>query len=434
MSQSALRTTTALDLVRAARLDRVVTATMSVGLVLVALLLWLTPWQQTAPGRGKVIAYATEERRQNIEAPIEGRIARWHVREGAAVRQGEPLVDLVDNDPNLIARLETEREAVLARIDAAQTRVQAIAERIDALATSRGNALSGAESRVRMAERRMDAAEQAVALARATLTTAQLNLTRQQTLSDKGLSSRRTLELSELDVTRAQTELERAQVALQAAVAEQAAVSADRAKLDNDTSAALSDARASKAAAEAEIANANAELARLDVRRSRQATQAIVAPADGSLLRVVANGQAGELVKAGDLLAVIVPAVSERAVELWVSGNDIPLVQEGAEVRVQFEGWPALQFSGWPQVAVGTFPGRVRVLDATDDGNGRFRVLVLPEQQSDWPAARYLRQGVRANGWVQLGRVRLGYELWRQFNGFPPALPAAPDAGKGEKS
>jgi hypothetical protein len=38
----------------------------------------------------------------------------------------------------------------------------------------------------------------------------------------------------------------------------------------------------------------------------------------------------------------------------------------------------------------------------------------------------YLRQGVRANGWILLDEVRLGYELWRQFNGFPPVLSGAP--------
>ena len=32
---------------------------------------------------------------------------------------------------------------------------------------------------------------------------------------------------------------------------------------------------------------------------------------------------------------------------------------------------------------------------------------------------RFLRQGVRVNGWVLLSQVTLGYELWRIFNGFP---------------
>ena len=98
-------------------------------------------------------------------------------------------------------------------------------------------------------------------------------------------------------------------------------------------------------------ANAAAELARMDVRLARQLTQEVRAPADGTILKIV-SGQGAQIVKAGQSLAVLVPETDSRAVEIWVSGNDIPLVYEGREVRLQFEGWPALQFSGWPSVAV----------------------------------------------------------------------------------
>jgi hypothetical protein len=33
-----------------------------------------------------------------------------------------------------------------------------------------------------------------------------------------------------------------------------------------------------------------------------------------------------------------------------------------------------------------------------------------------------LRQGARANGFVLLDQVSLGYELWRQANAFPPTV------------
>jgi hypothetical protein len=70
---------------------------------------------------------------------------------------------------------------------------------------------------------------------------------------------------------------------------------------------------------------------------------------------------------------------------------------------------------------VGTFGGEVILIDATDDGTGRFRILVAPDSGDEaWPETRYLRQGVRANGWVLLQQVKLGFELWRRFNGFPP--------------
>ena len=139
----------------------------------------------------------------------------------------------------------------------------------------------------------------------------------------------------------------------------------------------------------------------------------------------------GQTVKEGDALFTIVPDSSEHAVELWISGNDTPLVTPGDHVRLQFEGWPALQFAGWPSVAVGTFGGQVVAVDATDDGTGKFRLQVRPDPDDvPWPSERFLRQGVRANGWVMLSQVPLWYEVWRQLNGFPPVV--AKDASQAE--
>jgi multidrug resistance efflux pump len=396
-------------------------------LTAVALGLTVTPWQQTATGSGRVIAYAPLDRQQSIEAPIEGRISSWHVREGSHVRAGDPVVDIVDNDPELVRRIEAERDAVRDRKAAAEQRAASLGGRISNLEDSLKNATAAAGSRTGMARDRLRAAEQAVEAATAGRQTAELNVARQRALFDQGLTSKRAVELAELDIARASTDYERALAALSAARSEGLAFGADQAKVGSDGLAALEDARAGRASALAEVANAAAELARLDVRLARQATQAVVAPRDGTVLRLVAN-QGSEMVKAGDSLAVLVPDTSERAVELWVDGNDVPLIAEGRHVRLQFEGWPAVQFSGWPSVAVGTFGGRVALVDATDNGKGQFRIVVVPEGPEPWPSSRYLRQGVRAHGWTLLGRVRLGYELWRQFNGFPPVINMTPDA------
>jgi hypothetical protein len=74
------------------------------------------------------------------------------------------------------------------------------------------------------------------------------------------------------------------------------------------------------------------------------------------------------MVKAGDALAVLIPLTAERAVELWVDGNDVPLLEADRHVRIQFEGWPAVQWVGWPSVAVGTFGGRIALINAHDNG------------------------------------------------------------------
>jgi hypothetical protein len=136
----------------------------------------------------------------------------------------------------------------------------------------------------------------------------------------------------------------------------------------------------------------------------------------------------------GSPVCVVIPETDERFVEAWIDGMDMPLVtprHEGADgamvpgstVRLQFEGWPAIQFVGWPSVAVGTFGGEVIAVDATDDGKGRFRLVIAPDaQDAEWPGTRWLRQGVRTKAWVLLRQVPLWREAWRQLNGFPPVV------------
>lgn len=166
-----------------------------------------------------------------------------------------------------------------------------------------------------------------------------------------------------------------------------------------------------------ELAQANIDNINIDVRIARQQTQLIKAHVPGVIFKRL-TGQQSVVVKEGEVLAQIIPETQSRAVALWIDGNDIPFVHLNQKARLQFEGWPAVQFRGWPQIAVGTFGGKIAFIDPTDNGMGLFRVVIVPNEA--WPATTFLRQGVRVHGWVQLGIVPLWYELWRQFNGFPP--------------
>ncbi len=238
-------------------------------------------------------------------------------------------------------------------------------------------------------------------------------------------------------ISRLQREQEAAQVKLDAA---QNALTTSRKNLDRQkalVSAGLSSQRAAELAELeyakylSDVSSASAELARLETRIARQASQSISAPRDGIVQRILAP-QGGVVVKQGQELAVIIPETANRAVELVVSGNDAPLLSVGRRVRLQFEGWPAVQFAGWPAVAVGTFGGVVGVIDPGADEEGRVRIIVFPEDGDAWPEAPYLRQGVRVIGWILLDSVKLGWELWRQFNGFPPSL-RVPSASSKER-
>jgi multidrug efflux pump subunit AcrA (membrane-fusion protein) len=331
--------------VRSGRSAKIVAYIFALLFVAIIVALCTVPWIQTSFGKGRVIAYHPNERQQNIESPIEGRISKWFVSEGTKVKAQDPIAEISDIDPQIMERLQAEKSAAERKLDAS---------------------LKGLE-------------------------TSKKNMERQLLLSKQGLTSQRGYELAIMEV----------------------------AKFDSDASSATQ------------------ELQRIDVRLARQASQTVVAPRDGTIMRIVA-AQGTVFVKSGTVLATLVPETNDSAAELSIDGNDLPLMQVGREVRLQFEGWPAIQFSGWPAVAKGTFAGRIGVIDASDDGTGSFRIIVFPltkesfeENNLGWPSEKILRQGVQVHGWVLLNEVKLGYELWRKFNRFPVALPSSP-ASKAE--
>lgn len=292
-----------------------------------SLMLCLTPWRQTSKGFGNVIATDPNDRAQDINAPIDGRIKKWYVRDGSQIKKGDKIVEIVDNDPLILERIKSERDAKKRKLEVARIASQ----------------------------------------------TAKINYQRQEELFAKGLSSRRDYE---------------------------------EAKIEYKKLLGIE-------------ASADSDLAESETKLSRQENQILTAPQDGVILKVLA-GDSATTVKAGHKIATFAPNLSDPAVEIYVSGNDIPLINEGRKVRLQFEGWPIIQFSGWPSIAIGTFGGVVSSVDSSVSENGKFRVIVKQDQNEKWPDQRFLRHGAKSQAWILLNKVSLGYEMWRQLNSFPP--------------
>ena len=410
-----------LALVRTPHSVRLLAVALGITFVLVALGLGFLPWQQSVSGSGRVVAFSPVERHQRLEAPIDGRVVRVLAREGQQLAADDIVVEIADVDPRFLERLGSERQLVMARQEAAQARREQVRDRVVALEQARTLGIAAADARLDMARERLRQAEQAVIATGAARAVAQTQQERITSLAAQGLRSQREAELATLDARRAETDDVRAKAAETSARAEIEAQLSERSRLECDTSAGINDARAGEQIAAAEVAAAGGELVRLDTRISRQNTQAVTVPRAAIAFRVIA--QEGQMVKQGEPLIEIVPLASSSAVEIWVDGNDAPLVQSGRPVRLQFEGWPALQFVGWPRAARGTFGGVVALVDAHDDTTGRFRVLVQPTAEEPWPSPDLLRQGVRATGWILLEQVPLGFELWRRFNACPPTVP-----------
>jgi membrane fusion protein, adhesin transport system len=275
-------------------------------------------------------------------------------------------------------------------------------------------------------------AEQNVTQARQTVTTAELNLKRLQELFDKGLRSKRDLELADLEIVTARTRMESTQLGLDVARKAVQVAQLEKNRIINDTSAQINSLRAAQASVRESVAKSNSDIQKIAIDignvQQRSEQRIIRAPRSGKVVRVFKGGS-GETVKSGDVLAVLSPDSQDHAVELYLTDYDAPLVSVGRQVRLNFAGWPAVQFVGWPSIAVGTFAGRVKVMDAIDDGKKRFRVIITPDEEliragkeEPWPKLDQLRPGAEVNGWVMLDTVSLGFELWRQFNAFPPTV------------
>lgn len=78
----------------------------------VGIVLAMIPWQQTVDGYGDVTTLSPSDRQQNISAPIVGRLGEWYVFEGDRVKKGDPIVKVLDLDPEVISRLEDEKAAI----------------------------------------------------------------------------------------------------------------------------------------------------------------------------------------------------------------------------------------------------------------------------------------------------------------------------------
>jgi len=442
----------------ALRLARVARGVRRIGRWLLALLIFLSfsmllaPWQQSIRGAGSVIAFDPFERPQSVQAPVKGRIAKRgeDVAENAYVKKGQLLFSIEDQDPLYLSRLEQQVGNAMTELEIARERlvrardyrdnnlriVAVTSEELEAMRTAQNELVGAYGEFVEQAVNKLNAQKSKLTGANAKLRQAKADFERKTTLFKEGIESQLKFQESEqkyLDA-KANTEVARQEV-------ENARNGVEGKRRERESKRQEWEAKINKVMSQLEKARAEVGKAEIDINKTTeeinqkesklldqerklavQQTQDVYAPRDGYIMNLTVF-DTSSIVKPGDQLCRIVPKTENPAVQVWVAGNDAPLIAPGRHVRLQFEGWPAVQFSGWPSVAVGTFGGKVALVDPTDNGNGKFRVVVVPDQEDDpWPEHPYLRQGVRANSWVLLDQVSLGYEVWRRVNGFPASL------------
>lgn len=169
---------TTLASIRTPRVMRVVFFMLLAAIVITVAFLIYVPWVQTTSGRGVVTTLSPNERKQDINALVPGRIEEWYVRDGSSVKKGDPIVRIADIDPNLIERLQAERVQIELQLEAAKSALATA--RIDERRTRELFEAGLAarrdfeQAQIRIAER-----EGQVAAAQAALNRADVNISRQ---------------------------------------------------------------------------------------------------------------------------------------------------------------------------------------------------------------------------------------------------------------
>ncbi|MFD2597627.1 HlyD family secretion protein [Sphingobacterium corticis] len=405
--------------------------------VLVFIIFLLLPWRQTIPARGLVGALRPEDRPQTIQNQIGGRIERWYVKEGDEVRKGDTLLVVSEIsqsyfDPELPMRLEEQLEAKRNSETAADQKMTATEAQIAALGSGLNFQLQAAKNSVAQANNvvKIDSAD--LVAMQISFETSEARLERYEQGYRDGLFSLTDIETRRLNLQNDRAKVVTAENKLsnsrQAYLNAQIELDNIRAKYNESLAKAQSDlgsALSNRATARGDISKLRNEIANIDVRRGLYIVRA---PQDGFIVKTLKAG-IGETIKEGESVATLQSKKPMLAAEVFVNAMDVPLIALEDDVRLQFDGWPSVQFSGWPSVAVGTFAGKVTVIDKVSSTNGRYRLLIrpthpIPDGDEDWPIQLRLGSGVYAR--VILNRVPLWYEIWRQLNGFPPSLEQEP--------
>ncbi len=397
------------------------------GIAAAAVAALFLPWQQSVQGTGTVTALRPQDRPQTLPAAIDGQVSEWHVREGEFVRRGQLIARISEVkedylDPNVVGRTAEQRDAKSASIADKRRAAASLDAQVDVLRRGMALKLEQTRNKIRQYEADLRAAE---------VDSAQKvdQLARREGLYRDGLVDLNSVQAFRLAAQKASADLAEKRAGLANARVDLSAVAAEYekeiVKAQAERAKTLADANTDAA----EVAKLATKVASLQVRRG---FYEIRAPQDGYVVQAQRAGL-GETIKAGDPLVTVQPAEPQQAVELYVKAMDVALIRQNDPVRLQFDGWPALQFSGWPSVSVGTFGGRVAVVDRVGQPSGLFRVLVVEDTNGgkDDPWPRQVRMGSGVYGWTMLREARVWYEVWRQLNGFPPSVAAPPGAADG---
>ena len=396
-------------------------------LLAVVIVLLCLPWTQNVSGNGRLTSLRPDQRPQAIQTIIPGKIEEWYVREGDFVKAGDTIMrisEIKDDyfDPNLLINVEDQIKSKESSVSGYMHKVEALDRQIDALNESAKLKRSQQELKIKQSILKVQSDSMDFNVAKGNAVIARDQYDRFKSLFEKGLKSETELEQREVAYQNARAKEVESENKLLISRQELTNVRTELNSISQDYRDKISKAESEKFSTMSMLYDTEAQVTKLQSQfagySQRSGFYFITSPADGYVTRAIKTG-VGETIKEGEEIVSLMPANYELAVELMVKPIDYPLLSKGQKVRFIFDGWPAFVFSGWPGASAGTYGGVVVAIDNFTNNQGEYRILVGPDPADvPWPTG--IRVGAGARGMALLQDVPLGYELWRQFNGFPP--------------
>jgi multidrug resistance efflux pump len=385
------------------------------------------PWTQNISGSGSVTTLKPNQRPQTIQTVISGRIEKWYVQEGDYVKKGDTILFISEIkeeylDPNLVKNTKNQVDAKKLSGKSYQSKVGSLSEQIRAIEKEKVLKLEQARNKIKQATLKVKSDSTDLIAVRTQLKIANTQYNRAVQLHKEGLKpltdvEEKRLKLQEVDakiITQdnkfltSKNEFINAKVEINRISAEYAEKSS---KAQSDQFTAMSN----QYDTEAQVNKLENQYANYNIRNG---LYYIKAPQNGYVNRALQSGL-GETIKEGTAIVSIMPTNYEIAVETFVDPIDLPLINKGEKVRIWFDGWPTIVFSGWPDVSYGTFGGEIVAIETFISDNGKYRILVAPDnQEAKWP--KQLSIGSGAQTIALLNTVPVWFEIWRTLSGFPP--------------
>jgi len=394
---------------------------------IVGVIILFLPWTQNITGRGNVTTLTPDQRPQTIQSPIPGRIESWFVREGDFVAKGDTIMQISEIkseyfDPNLVERTGQQRDAKQQSVGSYGEKVKALERQIGALSNERSLKLKQAKNKLLQSKLKVKSDSIDYEAAKTNINIAQTKYNRTETLKEEGFKATKDVENARLKLQETEAKLISQENKLLASKNEVLNSQVEISRVGAMYADKISKAQSDKFTAQSSQFDTEAQVSKLDNQYSnyqmRNDLLFIKAPYDGYINKAIRGG-VGQTFKEGEALVGMMPAKVDLAVETFVAPIDLPLLHIGEKVRVQFDGWPAIVFSGWPNISYGTYGAKVVAIENFISDNGRFRVLLAPDEEDHkWP--KDIRAGSGAFTMALLEDVPIWFELWRQLNGFPP--------------